>query len=181
MKLISKGILYWNTVRKLHPVQIKCQFVDRIKKQARLPRYSLEKKPAKIQIVIPELDTDKEYLGRFDIESLMKNNILLLHELHSLNDLWHEDEASHLWNYNLHYLEFLIPLAAKYYAAGNEKYKQKYLEIFMSWLKVADSNQDAYAPYPVSMRIPNMLIGMELLGSIEKQTERKIYESLYNQ
>lgn len=181
MKLISKGILYWNTVRKLHPVQIKYQFADRIKKQSKLQKYSLEKKADKIHIVIPELDTDKEYLSRFDVESLMQNHILLLHELHSLHDLWHEDEASHLWNYNLHYLEFLIPLAVKYHAAGNEKYKQKYLELLMSWLKAADSNADANAAYTISMRIPNVLIGMELLGSIEESLEKKIYQSLYDQ
>lgn len=181
MKLVSKGILYWNTVKMLRPVQIKYQLAGRIKKQPKLRSYPLEKAPGKIQIVIPELDTNKEYLCRFDMELLMQNKILLLHEMHDLNDLWHGDGASHLWNYNLHYLEFLIPLAAEYHASGNENYKQKYLEILMSWLQAADSNQDAHASYTVSMRIPNVLIGMELLGDIEKQTERKIYESLYGQ
>lgn len=181
MKPVSKGILYWNTVRNLRLVQIKYQLAGRIKKQQKPQRCSLEKKINKIQIVIPELDADKEYLSRFDTGAMMQNKILLLHEMHNLNDLWNEEEASHLWNYNLHYLEFLIPLAAEYYVTEKEKYKQKYLEIILSWLEIADSNRDAYAAYTISMRIPNVLIGLELLGNIAEALKEKIYESLYNQ
>lgn len=181
MKAVNKGILYWNTVRNLRIVQMKYQLTGRIGKRQKPQKYSLERKPNTIQIIIPELDADKEYLSRFDTEALMQNNVLLLHEMHSLNDLWNVSEASHLWNYNLHYLEFLIPLAAEYHATGNEKYKRKYLEILLSWLEIADSNRDAYAAYTISMRIPNVLIGMELLGTIEESLEEKIYESLYAQ
>lgn len=181
MKQIRKGILYWNTLRNLKPVQIRYQIAGRIKKDPRPQKYCLTKKPHKIQIVIPKLDMDKGYLARFDIEGLMQNRVSLLHEMHDLDGSWNEATASHLWNYNLHYLEFLIPLAAEYHAAGNEACREKYLEILASWLEIADSRRDAYAAYTISMRIPNVLIGMELLGDIGKPLEEKIYETLYNQ
>lgn len=180
-RLIDRGILYWNTVRMLKLVQIRNQIAVRIKGKQEPKRYYMTRKPAKIRIVIPELDGDKEYLARFDKEALLRNRSLLLHEMHLMDGSWQVKEASHLWNYNLHYLEFLIPLAAEYHVTENEEYKKKYVEMLASWLEIAEENKDAYAPYTISMRIPNILIGMEMLGTIEEQLNEKIYESLYDQ
>lgn len=181
MKVQEKGLLYWNTIKNLEPVQIRHQILNRVKKRGKPQKYVSAPKYDKIRIAIPELDKDEEYLKRFDVEALMRNEVLLLHERHGLNGAWKEYEASHLWNYNLHYLEFLVPLSVKHYVTGEEKYKSKYVEILTSWLDSADRNKDAYEPYTISMRIPNLLIGMEFLGELGETLEQKIYASLIGQ
>lgn len=181
MKSFEKARLLFHTVKNLKFIQIKEQLLKRIVKESNHKKHILLNEPIQIQILIPELDTDKEYLSRFDVEALMQGRVLLLHEMHLLNSSWNVGKVSHLWNYNLHYLEFLIPLAVRYHASGNEEYREKYLEILTSWLETMDDNKDAYAPYTISMRIPNVLIGMEMLGVIEEPLKNKIYQSLYNQ
>ena len=181
MRKIDRGILYWNTVRNLKPVQIKHQIINRVKESQKPQKYGMAGKPDKIRIVIPELDEDRGYLERFDVAALLYGRVTLLHETHELNGFWAESSASHLWNYNLHYLEFLIPLAAEYHATGDERYRKKYVEILESWMEAASDSKDAYAPYTISMRIPNILIGMELQGGFEESLEQKIYVSLYDQ
>lgn len=172
--MTKRVMLYWNTVKHLKPIQIKGQVQRRLKGKRK--NYILSQEPEMVHITIPELDEDEEYLNRFDADALMQDEVLLLHEGHKLNNSWNELATSHLWNYNLHYLEFLVPLAVKYKTTGDEKYKNKWMEIIHSWMDNA-SAKDAYEPYTISLRIPNVLIGMELLG-IEDQD---IYSSLYNQ
>lgn len=172
--MIKKARLYWNTIKHLRPIQIKGQIQRRLKRKRK--NYVMSREPNMIHISIPELDEDEEYLNRFDTDALMREEILLLHEEHELDCSWNEPMASHLWNYNLHYLEFLVPLAVKYKSTGDDKYKNKWIEIINSWMENADA-KDAYEPYTISLRIPNVLIGMELLGIEDKN----IYSSLYNQ
>lgn len=172
--MIKKARLYWNTIKHLKPIQIKGQIQRRLKTKRK--NYILPQEPCMVHITIPELDEDEEYLNRFDIDALMKDEVLLLHEKHELNSSWSEPAASHLWNYNLHYLEFLVPLAVKYKTTGDERYKNKWIEIINSWMKNTGA-KDAYEPYTISLRIPNVLIGMELSGIEDKN----IYSSLYNQ
>lgn len=181
MKGIEKGCLYWNTIKSLKPIQIKHQTLNRIKTKPKPAQYTLKHITEGIHIEIPELDADEKYLERFCIEGILKNSVQLLHEKHSLNDSWYVPGASHLWNYNLHYLEFLVPLAEKYCLTGKEEYKEKIIEIIVSWIKEAESSVDAYEPYTISMRIPNMLIVMELLHEMDKNLVQKIYDSLYSQ
>lgn len=172
--MTKKVMLYWNTVKHLKPIQIKGQIQRRLKGKRK--SYVLSQEPEPVHITVPELDEDEEYLNRFDADALMRDEVLLLHEEHKLHSSWNEPAASHLWNYNLHYLEFLVPLAVKYKTTGDEKYKSKWLEIIHSWMENAGA-KDAYEPYTISLRIPNVLIGMELLGIEDKE----IYSSLYNQ
>lgn len=181
MKQIEKALLYWHTIRNLRLIQIKHQITDRIRRNQPPQEHYMMQNVEKIQIAIPELDENEKYVERFDMAALMQNKISLLHEMHRVDALWNVSEASHLWNYNLHYLEFLIPLAAKYHATGNEAYRKKYFEMLTFWLKMAKTNKDACAAYTISMRIPNVLIGMELLGDMKEPLRKKIYESLYDQ
>lgn len=173
----GKVFLYWHTVRNLKAVQIKGQAVRKIKARQKPKNYILTGKPGKVHIFILELDEDERYLARFDMEALMLGEAELLYEKHRIKKEWNETSASHLWNYNLHYLEFLVPLAVKYKLTGNEEYKAKWIEIVSSWMENAGNSNDAYEAYTISLRIPNILIGMELLN-IE---DRQIYMSLYKQ
>lgn len=187
MNRIEKAWLYWNTVKSLKPVQIRHQIENRIcrgrrKKYLDSVKALLGPKSwSEIKLLIPELDCDPDYLQRFPKDKLLRNEIELLHESHRVEKEWRVLEASHLWNYNLHYLEFLIPLAVEYSVTGEEAYFLKWKEFVEGWLK--QSSDDSFEPYTISMRIPNLLICMELLREKLRDTELEsaVITSLYQQ
>lgn len=186
MNGFDKAKLYWHTIKYLKPIQIKHQIENRIfgSRKDRLldsVKRLTSPKAQEIKILIPELDCESGYLQRFDVEKLLEDRITLLHEEHQVETLWNIQEASHLWNYNLHYLEFLIPLAAKYKETADERYFDSWAKWMESWL--GQSAGDSFEPYTISMRIPNILISMELLGKRIQGTElwHKIYISIYQQ
>lgn len=186
MNGFDKAKLYWNTVKYLKPIQIRYQIGNRIfrGRQGRLLD-SVKKltapKAQEINILIPELDCESGYLQRFDAEKLLEGCITLLHEEHQIGKVWNIQEASHLWNYNLHYLEFLIPLAVQYKETADERYFDCWVGWVESWL--AQSAGDSFEPYTISIRIPNILISMELLGKEIRGTElwHTICTSIYQQ
>ncbi len=182
MNKVDKVVLLFNTVRNLKPVQIRYQLLKRLGKR-KVQRHILTSPVNPVSMFIPELDDANDYLERFDINSLVNDNIVtLLHEKHELNS-WEQEQASHLWNYNLQYLEFTVPLAVKYKTTEEKKYKDKWIEIVTSWLDNAESENyvhDDYGPYTISMRIPNLLIGMECID-LDEELNKRICVSIYNQ
>lgn len=189
MNKVKKIWLYWNTVKNLKWIQIRHQIKRRVAKGFRkrlLKKIRQLPDPEaadteKIKLMIPELDCGEDYLQHFQVKELLNNRIVLLHEAYTVEDTWRIPEASHLWNYNLHYLEFLIPLAVWYRKTSEEKYFFKWKELTESWLGQASG--DSLEPYTISMRIPNMLICMELLQRKLKDTdlEKRLLTSLYQQ
>lgn len=181
----NKAFLYWDTVKYLTPTQAWHQLLarmpgDRGKRIFQGIQTLPVPKAREISIAIPQLDCGQAYLQRFCIESLRENEVSLLHEKHCISG-WHVPQASHLWNYNLHYLEFLIPLAVKSQGAPQSWYFSKWKEILLSWM--SQQGSDSYEPYTISMRLPNILICMELLAGEIKGTalESQIYASVYRQ
>lgn len=186
MNGFKKAKLYWDTVKYLKPIQIRHQIKNRIFRSRKGRLLDSVKglnvpKAQEINILIPELDCESGYLQRFDAEKLLEGRITLLHEEHQVGKVWNIQEASHLWNYNLHYLEFLIPLAAKYEETADERYLDGWKGWMESWL--AQSAGDSFEPYTISIRIPNILISMELLGKRIRGTElwHNICASIYQQ
>ncbi len=180
----KKAWQYWNTVKRLKPIQIRYQIQKRIchrKKLLQKIRKLEVPETVQISISIPELDCEPAYRTRFDTEKLLKDEITILHETYRLTPAWQMPQASHLWNYNLHYLEFLIPLAAEYTDTGEEQYFIKWRQLAESWL--GQTASDSMEPYPVSMRIPNLLICMELLGRKLEHTDmrKRLLDSIYRQ
>ncbi len=186
MKIGNKASLYWNTIKYLRPVQIKHQISKRFfgskqkKKITAIQRIEADSQRL-FSIVIPELDCDGSYTGRFHPEALLENYVELLHESHEIRNQWQVPEASHLWNYNLHYLEFLISLAVSYQKTGDGRYLQKWKEYLTGWM--GQTSGDSMEPYTISLRIPNILICMEILEKELRgtETERNILDSIYRQ
>lgn len=182
----NKIWLYWNSVKRLKPVQIYHQIGKRINKsrKRRLLKYinRLDAPDSQeIKIIISELDYSEEYLGHFDEKMLFADEVKLLHESHKIKNKWNISEASHLWSYNLHYLEFLILLAVRYKESLDEKNFRKFEELIRGWME--QSSEDSFEPYTISMRIPNILICMEILKDRLAKTKLKeeILTSIYQQ
>lgn len=187
MRGLTKIHRYINTIRYLKPVQIRHQLMRRLpggrreKRIARMrKRYAGQVFPVKL--LIPELDLNQAYLSRYRLDELMRNEIRILHEKHHI-DLakWEISDASHLWNYNLHYLEFLIPLAVACGEGQADPYFAKWCEYVRAWID--HPVKDSFEPYTISMRIPNLLICMDLLRERLRGTELagKLTDSIYQQ
>ena len=187
MSKMNQVWLYWNTIRSLRPVQIRHQIQNRIWKShkkklvCQIGKLRAPEVAKDLHILIPELDCEEEYLRRFPVDRLLRNQIELLHEVHSVEKNWKVSSASHLWNYNLHYLEFLIPLAEKYKYTKDEIYFLKWKELLESWMEQATG--DSLEPYTISMRIPNLFICRELLWEKIQNTqlEQALLTSIYQQ
>lgn len=187
MNGMEKAYLYWNTVKHLKPVQIKHQIENRVYRDRRkknmdyVNELPVPKKRTAIRILIPELDCEACYLERFSVDRMMLGMVEFLHEAHRVGKEWNVPEASRLWNYNLHYLEFLIPLAVQYTSTGKDAYFFKWKELIEGWLGQCFGG--SLEPYPISMRIPNLLICMELLREKINGTEleEKLFGSVYRQ
>ena len=128
----------------------------------------------KIKIFIPELDCEQTYLHRFQIEKLLHNQVELLHETYRIGRDWNISEASHLWNYNLHYLEFLIPLAAAYKEEADARYYRCFRRYCRRWIQDnEDGSKDGWHPYTISLRLTNLWICLSGFGEIVQMDMEK--------
>lgn len=185
---VKKVLLYINTTKYLKWIQILHQIrnripdgrKERILKRIRAVNSIPQAEP--VSVMIPALDLVKNYLARFQVSGLLKNEVEILHERHIVDfTKWEVADASHLWNYNLHYLEFLIPLAAACRENNADRYFWKWCEYVESWID--HPVRDSFEPYTISMRIPNFLICMNLLQDKIRgsKLEKKLIKSIYQQ
>ena len=184
---MKKLSLYYYTLKDLKLVQVVHQIIYKCKKRFEVARFisrnSLPKHNENFKLFILELDFDKGYLSRFNLEDLITQKINILHEAHFLHsEEWEIEEASHLWNYNLQYLEFLIPLAIKYKITHDIMWYQLWKEYLESWIE--HPVVDCFESYTISMLIPNILICIEIFKEeLQKDNYfwQKISSNLYAQ
>ena len=114
-----------------------------------------------IEIVhIPEsmesLDFDPVFIKRFSVDELMRNRIAILHSGKEFDwkSEWEFRDKSALWNFNLHYFEYLFPLVKEWKDSGDKRYIDKTVEMISGWI---DNNPKGKAPgwhsYPTALRI----------------------------
>lgn len=184
--MLKKFDLYINTIKYLKPIQVIARVNNCLKKNTKYNNF-INEEVFIPQIFIKELDEDKQYLERFCVEDIMKNRITLLHETHMLDlKKWTiEEETRHLWLFNLQYMEYLIPLAISYCKTNDNCYYEKIREYLLSWIQCfKEPTGDAWAAYTISLRIPNLLIILNILKDkieMDKKFFWSIAESLYKQ
>ena len=176
MGAVSKSILLFNTIRYLKPKQILNQVTKRFRKSEQFWNYekkSIEYKPYNLWIT--GLDDDPKFMDRFKPEALLNNELTLLNETRKLGR-WNYSDASHLWNFNVHYLEYLVPLYSLWNSTGDEKYKTKINQILFDWYEVGSVEPDSNQSYTISLRIVNQLIISEAVDD-----RQRLYESIFAQ
>lgn len=166
MNLVTKAGLYVNTIKHLKPSQVGYRlwrktggntplvFMHRAKPD--VSKADILKIP-----ILPELDFDPVFLSRYDCDAILANRIKLLHHEEHVDwsKSWHENLSTPLWQFNLHYCEYLLPLANTYLEKKDVRYLKKAQDIILSWI---DSNPRSgrgigWDPYVISMRIVNWL------------------------
>lgn len=163
---MSRLRLYISTVAHLKPSQIAYRIWRRLGGKTPLrPGYVSKLSSLKASIssipVLPELDFDPIFLARFDVDAILDDRIELLHHEEHVDwrDSWHEEVSTPLWRFNLHYHEFLLPLAKAFLDTNESRYLEKAKNIISSWIDACPREKGgiAWDPYVISMRAINWL------------------------
>ena len=74
-------------------------------------------------------------------------------------DKWHFDDKSALWNFNLHYFEFLFSLVDAYRKTSDKKYLEKSIETIRGWINQNPKGDggEGWSPYTIDLRLTNWL------------------------
>lgn len=158
----SKAWLYVHTFRYMKPSQVYYRF----RKMAGIEcgigtRASVTVEKVHTIESVPELDLDPFFLSRFNVPDMMRDILSFLHSEASMNweGKWEFKEKSPLWNYNLHYFEFLFPLLSEYRKEKDQRYLQKAVFMIGNW--IANNPQKEKGPgwdsYTIDLRITNWL------------------------
>lgn len=143
--------------------------IARLRRQRRVSKVAVKRVGTfqHLEISIPELDLEDGYVSRFDVDALLRDEFLLINERHHVDlDVWNVSEASHLWNFNLHYFEYCIALAAAWRHSDDAKYLECFKRLVRAWLRACPyADGDAWHPYTISLRLVNWLICIDLFGS----------------
>ena len=161
----AKVLLYLNTIRRMRPSMI----LSRLRPQRKVSMRHIGADYALriCNLCIPELDLEEKYASRFDVDALLRDEFLLINERHHVDlEVWNVSDASHLWNFNLHYFEYCVALAAAWRRSGDAEYLECFKRLVRSWLHACPyADGDAWHPYTISLRLVNLLICIDLFGS----------------
>ncbi|WP_288175717.1 heparinase II/III family protein [Sporofaciens musculi] len=184
MRIVGKCFRYFNTVKYLKTSQIFYQVHHKRKRKKDISQYSVSEITfSPYQLFIETLDGEPDYADRFELEQLVNGTLKLLHEsTHFPYGTWNLDEKSHLWNFNLHYLEYCVALVSKYRSTGETKYKETIENILKDWLDYGLHASDAVNAYTISLRLVNCLIVLSVLYTeMDKALKKRLILSLYSQ
>ena len=156
-------MLYLRTVARMKPSMV----ASRLRGMRTLPRSFDEAQAPGLAwpaIAVPALDLDPAYRARFDLVALERDEFLLINERHAVDlSAWQAPEASHLWNFNLHYFEYCVPLAARYRERRDPADYAAFRRLVTEWMAANPYAQgDGWHPYTTSLRLINWLICADL-------------------
>ena len=183
--MLNKIKLYAGTIRYLKPGQIFWRIGKHFGLKCSVKGVSPSRRYSHIQkIAVSELDNDPVFLKRFSVEDLMNDQVTFLHEkeVFCWEGRWHVDGRSPLWNFNLHYFEYLHPLTARYIDTGEEKYLNKTRQMIRGWISQnAKRSGEGWSAYTISLRLTNWMsyvseVGEHLDASFRQELEASIQE-----
>ena len=176
---------YW-TLKYLKKSQLFYLLKNRLERGKKAVTEVQASKTCPLALWMRGLDEDSEYLKRFDVEEILEGRVTLLYESGSPEgENWEHPDRSHLWNFNLHYLEFLIPLAAAYRRERDIRYYDCFKNYCLRWIEDNQSGRgDGWHPYTISLRLTSLWVCMDGFGDILQQDSeflQKLNSSMYAQ
>ncbi len=185
--MLEKIRLYAWTIRYMKPGQIFWRIGKRLGMRCGLKGCAPARGAIPRQTTfLPELDFDPVFLRRFDVNALMEDRVTFLHETEKFawDVPWHIGRRSHLWNFNLHYFEFLHPMTKQYMETGDEKFLRKSEQMIRGWIQQnpQSGGGDGWSSYTVSLRLTNWLAFYALVGDrLDEAFCKDLKESMYAQ
>lgn len=184
--MLGKIRVYVHTIRYMKPEQVFWRVGKKMGIKCSLKGTNSSKGTGRrIFVSIPELDYDPVFLSRFCVEELMQDRISFLHqaEIFDWDGVWHMDTRSHLWNFNLHYFEFIHPLTWCYLETGDKTVLNKTIHMIRGWIHQNPQAKggDGWSAYTISLRLTNWIAYIAALcddldASFLKEMENSMYE-----
>ena len=178
--------LYYETIKYLKPGQLFWRPAKRLGAKCALPGVRIAPRGVCRPIFkAEELEHDPVFLARFPAGELMADRVTFLHESEGFcwDQPWHFEERSHLWNFNLHYFEFLHSLVKEFQETGHGEYLDKTVQMIRGWIKhnPARVGGDGWSAYTISLRLINWMayesaVQSHLDASFREELEASIYE-----
>ena len=184
--MLNKVLLYYNTLQNMKLSQIYSRIKIRLGGSCGIGvRVSENYAETLHSLAIPELDFDPVFIARFPAEELMSDKITILHGSKDFDwkSRWNFEDMSALWNFNLHYFEYLFPLVKAWKDSGDNNYLEKTFEIISGWINCNPIGENpSWASYPVSLRIVNWISYYGYTAENMPEEFRKTFlESLHSQ
>lgn len=176
---------YW-TLKYLKKSQLFYLMKNRLERGKKAVTEVKATKTCPLSLWIRGLDEAPEYLDRFDVKEILEGRVTLLYESgRPEGKNWEHSDRSHLWNFNLHYLEFLIPLAAAYRRGKDIRYYECFKDYCIRWMEDnREGTGDGWHPYTISLRLTNLWICMDGFGDIllkDPEFLQRLNNSMYAQ
>jgi len=136
--------------------------------------------------VAEELDFDPAFLSRFDVDEFEKGKVTFLHESELINwdEKWIVPARSALWNFNLHYFEYLMPYVKAYNETQDSKYVNAIKASIDGWIKQnsAQTGGDGWAAYTISIRLVYWFSCLFYLSDqLDEDFRKRMIASAYEQ
>ena len=191
MKWTRKVSLYYHTALHLKPSQIAWRAVRAILRPYCRARASL---PVK-DIALSQMTSHARdaLLCRVDRQEALESakralrmEFRFLSETHSFSPIvnWDIPEASRLWRFHLNYFDFNVALATTFHWTNDVSFCDRAIGLMTGWIRDAEECDDAWHPYPTSLRICNWIFALALLGEDRLPDARvmsKLLSSLFKQ
>lgn len=179
--------LYFHTIRYLKPRQVFHRLGRYLGIQSTLRGMRVSSMETCIPLrALEALDYDPIFLHRFSVPDLMADRVSFLHEEEHMdwNSAWRKETRSPLWNFNLHYFEFLHPLTKQYLETGSACYLEKTVQMIRGWILQNPKEQagDGWSSYAISLRLTNWLAYLSAVGQqLDADFRRELTASIHEQ
>lgn len=184
--MFRKLLLYVRTIRNMKPIQI----FSRIKKSLGLgsaigvPLWPMPKEICRFES-LEELDYDAVFMSRFPTDEFCSGRVTFLHETELFNwrGDWKFPKRSALWNFNLHYFEFLMPMVRSYERTRDARYLRGVEDSISGWIERNPRGIGiGWVSYTISIRIVYWWSCFFALSDVLEHTFReRMLGSLYEQ
>lgn len=183
IKMKQKMIRYITTIKHMKPSQIYYRF-------RRVLNWgcSLGCTPKPIVGVphniatLEELDFDPAFIKRFNATEFREGLVTFLHETETFdwNSKWEIKDKTPLWNFNLHYFEYIHSFAAMYIRTGDEAWIMSANRIIKSWIRYNPQNEmgNGWSAYTIALRLTNWL---SYYSETKQQADKGVVDSIFEQ
>lgn len=185
--MLAKLGLYADTIKSMKASQIYYRIRKMLKMDCGIGcTVTSDAGQAESITTVPELDFDPVFVERFPADEILADKITILHtskEFH-WNQKWHFDDKSALWNFNLHYFEYLFSLIDAYKKTEDRKYLDKSVEIINCWIDQNPQNNggEGWSPYTIDLRLTNWLSYYSYVNEeLEAEFKKKMLKSIHEQ
>lgn len=158
---MGKAMLYWNTIKYMKPSQMYYRVIKKLGLKCTIGCTPNTNYKDVISIKIPsEFDNDPVFLERFNADEFLNDKVTFLHSSKKFfwNEKWEFEDQSTLWNFNLHYFEYLFSMLSAYGKTGNKEYFNKTIFCINAWIDQNPVGEGiGWSPYTIDLRLTNWI------------------------